>query len=124
MPVNIEISYTASRNFNRLSSSLNGVTNIAQWQYVGYARLNGRFGDKGYISMIYGQRILMASSLLHTLDVYGRWKVSKSLFLSVTGHNLTNTRVIAQRMISLNATTDQRTSLVGRYILVGAEWSF
>lgn len=124
MPVNIEISYTASRNFNRLSSSLNGVTNIAQWQYVGYARLNGRFGDKGYISMIYGQRILMASSLLHTLDVYGRWKVSKSLFLSVTGHNLTNTRVIAQRMISLNATTDQRTSLVGRYMLVGAEWSF
>jgi hypothetical protein len=124
IPWNVEISYTASRHFNRLSSTLTGETNTAQWQHVGYARLNGRFGEKGFFSMIYGHRILMSSTSLKTLDLYGRWKTSKSLFISMTGHNLTDVRVMEQRMVSLNATTDQRTMLVGRYILLSAEWSF
>jgi hypothetical protein len=81
-------------------------------------------GEKGFFSMIYGHKILMTSSIFNTVDLYGRWKLSKMLFVSVTGHNLTNMRVLAQRTVSLNATTDQRTSLVGRYILLGAEWSF
>lgn len=124
IPVNVEFSYTASRIFNRLYSVVTGGTNIAQWQHIGYVRLHGRVGEKGFFSMIYGHRILMTSAKLNSLDLYGRWKLSKTLILSVTGHNLTNMKVMAQRTVSMNATTDQRTSLVGRYLLVGAEWSF
>ena len=124
IPVNVELSYTANRIFNRLYSEVTGASNIDQWQHIGYVRLNGRVGEKGFFSMIYGHKILMTSSIFNTVDLYGRWKLSKMLFVSVTGHNLTNMRVLAQRTVTLNATTDQRTSLVGRYILLGAEWSF
>lgn len=123
-PLNVEFSYVLSRHFNRLESALTGEMNTAQWQHVGYARLNGRFGEKGFFSMIYGHRLLSTASALRTVDIYGRWKASRSLFISITGHNLTNVTAIDRRIVSLNATTDQQTSLVGRYLMLGAEWSF
>jgi hypothetical protein len=123
-PLNVELSYVLSRHFNRLESDLTGEMKTAQWQHVGYVRLNGRFGEKGFFSMIYGHRLLSTASALRTVDIYGRWKASRSLFISITGHNLTNATAIARRMVSLNATTDQQTSLVGRYLMLGAEWSF
>ena len=123
-PLNVELSYVLSRQYNRLESSLTGEMNTAQWQHVGYVRLNGRFGEKGFFSMIYGHRLLSTDKSLKTIDIYGRWKVSRSLYISITGHNLTNATAIARRMVSLNATTDQQTSLVGRYLMLGAEWSF
>jgi len=123
-PLNAELSYEISRHYNRLKSAMTGDMNTAQWQHVGYARLNGRFGEKGFVSMIYGRRLLSASETLNTIDLFTRWKASKSLYLSITGHNLTNAMAMERRTVSLNATTDQRTSLVGRYILFSAEWSF
>ena len=123
-PFNIELSYMASRHFNALNSEMTGTVTMAQWQNIGYARLNGRFGEKGFFSVIYGHRKFMSSESFRTLDLHGRWKAARSLFISITGHNLTNMKGFEERRISLNATTDQRTSLVGRYILLSAEWSF
>lgn len=123
-PFNIELSYMAIRHFNATSSAMTGAITMVQWQHIGYARLNGRFGEKGFFSVIYGHRKFMSSEPFRTLDLHGRWKAARSLFISITGHNLTDMNGFEERRISLNATTDQRTSLVGRYILLSAEWSF
>ena len=123
-PLNVECSFSIDRYFNRVASPAAGMSHAVQWQHAGYVRLNGRFGERGFGSMIYAHRAFIASGPLRTFDLYARWKATRSLFMSITGHNLTNARTIDRRMVSLNATTDQRTSLVGRYILFGIEWSF
>jgi len=123
-PLNVECSYSAERNFNRVASPMAIITHAVQWQHAGYVRLNGRFGERGFGSMIYAHRVFIASGVLRTFDLYARWKATRTLSMSITGHNLTNARTFDSRMVSLNATTDQRTSLVGRYLLFGIEWSF
>lgn len=123
-PINIELTYTANRITNSIGTISGQDMRAHQWQHLAVARLKYSIAAKASMNLLYGYRVLQEGNAFQTVDLYARWKASKSFAFSLTGHNLTNQRMLALRSLSLNATTDQRVSLVGRYILLGAEWSF
>jgi hypothetical protein len=123
-PVNIELSYMANRITNRISTISGSDMGARQWQHISMARLKSRFAEKVSTTILYAYRILQEGNVFQTIDLYARWKASNSFSFSLTGHNLTDARMLALRSLYMNATTDQRVSLVGRYILLGLEWSF
>jgi hypothetical protein len=123
-PINMELTYTANRISNRISTMSGSDMVAVQWQHIAVARVKYRFVEKGSMTLMYAYRILQKGNSFQTIDLYTRWKATKSFSFSLTGHNLTDARMLALRSMSLNATTDQRVSLVGRYILLGLEWSF
>lgn len=94
------------------------------WQFQGSGKLMVRPGDKWYFAAVYLYRSFSYRSYFNSADMYVQWQAHPDWSFSLAVHNLFNAGAMVSREYTPTSYGDQRFSLMGRYFLLGASWSF
>ena len=116
-PLNLEMSFTDLYASNKVIPRQAHPYSFYLWQYDGYGKLKIEFTKRLYASFLYTYYKLGPNNNYEALDAYLVYKYKKNWRLSLTGHNLTNNRILVQKTISADVISVSSLLLVECYVV-------